>query len=138
MWRFGSMSDKLDVLIIYFAIYITMGVLTFLTIDHYVIEQEYRKFTALPSIPLYRSLKKDKNYSTAAIWATTIVYQVIIYLPMTIIWIAVWLLWKFYCTIAKLCKKLVSKHNSRRFQYDNAVLPYEDVNEENKNNRVDE
>lgn len=132
------MIDVLDVLIIYFAIYITTGVLTFLTIDKYVVDREYRKFTVLPSIPLYRSLRKDKNYGPVSIWATTIVYQVVVYLPMTIIWIVVWLLWKFYCTIAKLCKKLVSKHNSRRLQYDDDMLPYEDVNEENKNSRVDE
>lgn len=125
------MSDVLDVLMIYFAIYITIGVLTFLTVDHYVTEQEYKKFTVLPSIPLYRSLKKDRNYSTAAIWATTLAYQLVVYLPMTIIWIAVWLLWKFCLAIAKLYKKLVSKNGSRK-------LLYEDVNEEDKNNRVDE
>ena len=133
------MSDKLDVLIIYFVIYIIGGILTFLTVNHYIVDEQYRKFYVLPSIPLYKSLKKDKNYnSTAVTWATTIIYQVVMYLPMTIIWVAVWLLWKFYCTIAKLCKKLVYRHKSRRLQCDNATLLYEDVNEENKNNRVDE
>lgn len=134
------MSDKLDVLIIYLALYITLGVLTFLTVNHYIVDKQYRKFYALPSIPLYKSLKKDNVYnSTASALSTTIAYQAVIYLPMTIIWVAVWLMWKFYCTIAKLCKKLVSnRHNSRRLQCDNTILLYEDVNEENKNNRVDE
>ena len=132
------MSDVLDVLMIYFAIYITIGVLTFLTVDHYVTEQEYKKFTVLPSIPLYRSLKKERNYSTAAIWTITLAYQLVVYLPMTLIWITVWLMWKFCLAIVKLYKKLASKNESRKLLCDNTMLLYEDVNEENKNNRVDE
>lgn len=95
-----------------YIIVVAIGLMAYLAINYLVIEQWNRKFTILPSIPLYTSLKKDPNFSKVSVWTTVILYSVV-YLPMTILWIPSWIVWK-------LCMFLVKGFlNTNKIKLDN-------------------
>lgn len=91
-----------------------IGLMAYLAINYLVIEKWNRKFTILPSIPLYTSLKKDPNFSKVSVWTTVILYSVV-YLPMTTLWIPSWIVWKLCMFLVKGTNKLKIDNNEDKF-----------------------
>lgn len=87
--------------IVLYVFYTLIGLFTYLAINKWVVEYEYKKFTILPVIPMYNSLNNDFRFSKLSTWLTVILYS-ILYLPMTVLWVPIWLLWK-WCSLLVKC-----------------------------------
>ena len=92
--------NELVTFIVLYAFYTLIGLFTYLAINQWVVEYEHKKFTILPVIPMYNSLNNDLRFSKLSTWLTVILYS-ILYLPMTVLWVPIWLLWKWCLLLVK-------------------------------------
>lgn len=95
------MNELVVTFIVLYSFYTLIGLFTYLAINQWVVEYEYKKFTILPVIPMYNSLNNDLRFSKLSNWLTSILYS-IVYLPMTVLWVPIWLVWK-WCSFLIKC-----------------------------------
>lgn len=85
-WQIALLTGTAVLFIASIAVYIFLNI--------YVVEKQYHKFYPAPVVPLFLSMKNDKRFNKVELVLITILYS-IVYIPLTIVWILVWCVYKF-------------------------------------------
>lgn len=85
-WQIALLTGVAVLFIASIAVYIFLNI--------YVVEKQYRKFYPAPVMPLFLSMKNNERFKKVELILITILYS-IIYIPLTVVWVLVWCVYKF-------------------------------------------